>query len=272
MAETFRQDCLVDLLEPSPELIDVQALMPIDQGDKKRLRDDIESSGIIRDPIKVYKNGKKFFILGGYNRWVIARDLGFDTVPVEIHHLGETERKDLVIKDNLNRRHLTGEQKRNLIAYFLKEDPALSDSAVSKKTGATDKTVGRVRRELESTSEIPRLEKRKGADGKVRKSVPAAPARKAAPAKAAAAKQKPEVDFKKLARDYHFDLSKVKGDIEKIYREYQKLAQKHNILAEKLLKKKDKEKGLLERERARIYSEVSKKLGSHFVFLRELLK
>ena len=64
----------------------------------------------------------------------------------------------------------------------------------------------------------------------------------------------------------------MKSDLEKIYREYAKLAQKHNILAEKLLKKKDKEKGLFERERARIYSEVSKKLGSHFVFLREILK
>ena len=91
-------------------------------------------------------------------------------------------------------------------------------------------------------------------------------------AKAAEGKQKPEVDFKQLARDYHFDLSKVKSDLEKIYREYAKLAQKHNILAEKLLKKKDKEKGLFERERARIYSEVSKKLGTHFVFLREILK
>ncbi len=177
--ETFRQDSLVDLLEPSPELVAVQALMPIDPSDRKRLKDDIAASGVIRDPIKVYKNERRLMILGGYNRWLIARELGFKTVPVEIHYLEEDERRDLVIKDNLNRRHLSGEQKRALIAYFLKEDPSLSDSSISQKTGANDKTVGKVRKALESTSEIPRLEKRKGADGKVRKSSPAPSKKKA---------------------------------------------------------------------------------------------
>jgi ParB-like chromosome segregation protein Spo0J len=166
MSETFRQDSLTNLLEPSPELLEVQNLMPMDASDRNRLKEDIEQSGIIRDPIKVYKEGRKFMILGGFNRWSIAVELGLETVPVEIYRVTEEERKDLVIKDNLNRRHLTSEQKRNLIAYFLKEDPYRSNREIAKKTGIDHKTVEPVRRQLEAGGEIPHLKTIKGMDGK----------------------------------------------------------------------------------------------------------
>ncbi len=166
MSETFRQDCLTNLLEPSPELLEVQNLMPMDASDRNRLKDDIEQSGIIRDPIKVYKEGRKYLILGGFNRWTIAVELGFETVPIEIYRVSDEDRKELVIKDNLNRRHLTSEQKRNLIAYFLKEDPYRSNREIAKKTGIDHKTVEPVRRQLEAGGEIPHLKTVKGMDGK----------------------------------------------------------------------------------------------------------
>jgi len=78
-------------------------------------------------------------------------------VPVEIYYLPEDERRDLVIKDNLNRRHLTREQKQRLIAYFLKQNPEQSNRAIAEKTGSDDKTVGKVRKQLESGAEIPQL-------------------------------------------------------------------------------------------------------------------
>jgi len=154
--EVYRQELLTDVLEPSPELVEVQALMPIDPADRERLKEDIAQGGI-RDAIKVYKNGSKYYILGGYNRWRIAQELGISTVPVEIYHIGPEERRDLVIKDNLNRRHLTREQKQRLIAYFLKQNPEQSNRAIAEKTGSDDKTVGKVRKQLESGAEIPQL-------------------------------------------------------------------------------------------------------------------
>jgi len=181
MSETFRQDSLTNLLEPSPELLEVQNLMPMDSSDRNRLKEDIEQSGIIRDPIKVYKEGRKFMILGGFNRWSIAVELGFETVPVEIYRVTEEVRKELVIKDNLNRRHLTSEQKRNLIAYFLKEDPSRSNREIAKKTGIDHKTVEPVRRQLEAGGEIPHLKTVKGMDGKEyskKESIPVKPANK----------------------------------------------------------------------------------------------
>src|SRR5262249_49809216 len=65
---------------------------------------------------------------------------------------------------------LTAEQKRELIAKLLKAKPEASNATVAKQTKADDKTVAKVRRKLESTSEIPKLEKTVGADGKERKS------------------------------------------------------------------------------------------------------
>ena len=76
------------------------------------------------------------------------------------------ERRDLVINDNLNRRHLTSEQKTKLIRYFLKQDPEQSDAQLSKKTGADRKTIRKTRQELEQGEEIPTLGVRTGADGK----------------------------------------------------------------------------------------------------------
>lgn len=166
--EVYRQELLTYVLEPSPELVEVQALMPIDNADRERLKEDIAKDGI-RDAIKVYKDGSKYYILGGYNRWRIAQELGIDTVPVEIYRLSPDERRDLVIKDNLNRRHLTREQKQRLIAFFLKQDPALSNRAIADKTGSDHKTVSSVRNKLESTGEIPQLDQRLGSDGKMRK-------------------------------------------------------------------------------------------------------
>src|SRR6516225_11111327 len=75
---------------------------------------------------------------------------------------------DFVLPANLHRRHLTSEQKRELIAKVLKAKPEASNATVAKQVKADDKTVAKVRRKLESTSEIPKLEKTVGKDGKAR--------------------------------------------------------------------------------------------------------
>jgi hypothetical protein len=80
-----------------------------------------------------------------------------------------------VISANIHRRHLTGEQKDKLIAELLKARPEQSNRAIAKQVKADDKTVGKVRRKMEATAEIPQLEKTVGADGKARKQPAAKP-------------------------------------------------------------------------------------------------
>jgi hypothetical protein len=74
-----------------------------------------------------------------------------------------------VISKNIHRRHLTVEQKRELIAKVLKAKPEQSNRQIAKQVKADDKTVAKVRRDMESTAEIPQLEKTVGADGKARR-------------------------------------------------------------------------------------------------------
>jgi hypothetical protein len=134
------------------------------------LGEDIKAKGTIHHPIVLYQ-GK---LLDGRNRLDAMEMVGFD-FDLErghaVHHLDRsTDPYEYVISANLHRRHLTSEQKRDLIAKVLKAKPEASNATVAKQTKADDKTVAKVRRKLESTSEIPKLEKTVGADGKQRKS------------------------------------------------------------------------------------------------------
>jgi hypothetical protein len=147
---------------------------------------DIKANGL-RQRIVIFE-GK---ILDGRNRYRACLAAGkrplFRPANLAAHELYafKDPAKDpvaFVISANIHRRHLTPEQKREIIAKLIKAQPEKSNRQIAKVAKADDKTVGAVRVELESTAEIPQLEKRVGKDGKARKQ----PAKKAKPAKAAA--------------------------------------------------------------------------------------
>jgi hypothetical protein len=71
-----------------------------------------------------------------------------------------------VISANVRRRHLSAEQKREIIAALLKEDPQRSDSATAKVANVSDKTVASVRRNMEERSEIPNVSTRTDTAGR----------------------------------------------------------------------------------------------------------
>jgi hypothetical protein len=85
---------------------------------------------------------------------------------------------EFVISANIHRRHLTVEQKRELIDKLLKADPTKSDRAIAKVVKANDKTVAKRRRKLEGRADIPHVKSR--TDTKGRKQ-PAKKAAKVAP-------------------------------------------------------------------------------------------
>lgn len=69
---------------------------------------------------------------------------------------------------NCVRRQLSTEQKREVVRATLRASPGLSNSWVGDIAAVDDKTVAKVRQELESTSEIPMLTAFRGKDGKTR--------------------------------------------------------------------------------------------------------
>jgi ParB-like nuclease domain len=67
---------------------------------------------------------------------------------------------------NVHRRHLTIEQKRELITKLLKAGPEKSDRQIAETTKTDHKTVAVVRRQAEGRGEIPHVEKRNDRKGR----------------------------------------------------------------------------------------------------------
>lgn len=78
---------------------------------------------------------------------------------------GETDPYSYVVSTNIRRRHLTAEQKREIIAELLRQNPERSDRATAKIASSNPNTVARVRDELEAAGEVSRSDTRVGIDG-----------------------------------------------------------------------------------------------------------
>src|SRR5699024_7578379 len=106
----------------------------------------------IQVPILIDEDG---VVIDGHHRQKIAQELGIRCPKRQVIDKTESEKRTLALSLNVHRRHLTREQKRALIAESIKADPQLPDLQHAHRTGASDKTVTSVRRELEAHSEIP---------------------------------------------------------------------------------------------------------------------
>jgi hypothetical protein len=128
---------------------------------------DIKANGL-KHGICLYE-GK---ILDGRNRYRALQKLGID--PTE--HLRyppkditDAEARAYVISQNVHRRHLTADQKRDAIAALIKAQPEKSDRALAGELKVGKDTVRRARKKAEATGAVAPVEKRTGKDGKARK-------------------------------------------------------------------------------------------------------
>jgi len=69
----------------------------------------------------------------------------------------KTDPFEYVLSANLHRRHLTAEQKREIVAKVLKAQPEKSNRTIAQQTNVDHKTVGLVRDKLEGRGEIPHV-------------------------------------------------------------------------------------------------------------------
>jgi hypothetical protein len=129
------------------------------------LKADIAARGVMV-PVMVDEYGA---IIDGHNRARACRELGINDYPVDVRSgLSEADKRALARQLNVLRRHLTREQVRDLIGDQIRDTPEWSNNRVAQLLAVDDKTVASVRDGLESTSEIPKLDKLVGADGKAR--------------------------------------------------------------------------------------------------------
>ena len=85
---------------------------------------------------------------------------------VRAHLKTNAEKRDLAWALNMQRRHLSGEQKRAAIAARLRETPHWTSNRVATLLGVDDKTVESVRIAMLARSEIPNLDYLEGKDGR----------------------------------------------------------------------------------------------------------
>jgi ParB-like chromosome segregation protein Spo0J len=169
-------------------------LFPALSDDELRaLGKDIEEHGIQR-PVTLIEDGSGWMLLDGRNRLDAMELVGIQVVsddvttgfPLrDIRHMilpATTDATAYVVSANIHRRHLTAEQKRELIGKLLTAHPEKSDRQIGAALKADHKTVGGIRREKEATGEIPQLGVHVGADGRSRPaSRSPAPTRRAPP-------------------------------------------------------------------------------------------
>jgi ParB-like chromosome segregation protein Spo0J len=132
-------------------------IFPLMEGDAfAALVADVREHGV-RERITLFED----MILDGRNRYRAWQECEGHTCDWHIFpSYGDTpakRREDalaFVISANIHRRHLTAEQKRDLIAKLLKNSPEKSDRQIAKEIGASHTHVSNIRDKLEETGDV----------------------------------------------------------------------------------------------------------------------
>lgn len=120
-------------------------------------------------PIVVFKvpDQSNYLLADGWHRLAAAGRLNLDEIEVEARAGSFEDAKEYALLANLKHgRPLTRKEKRGVIAGFLKLHPERANNWIAGDLGTTDKTVIKIREELETGSEFPTLNSLTGKDGK----------------------------------------------------------------------------------------------------------
>jgi hypothetical protein len=139
------------------------------------LGEDIKKNGLCERVAVIDGDDGKPILIDGRNRLdameLVGQPFTLESVSMRLRcqeHLPGFDLYAYVTSINLHRRHLTAEQKRDLIAKLIKATPEKSDRQIAETVKASPTTVGKVREEMEPTVQSGQL-KRVGKDGKARK-------------------------------------------------------------------------------------------------------
>lgn len=150
-----------------------QVMPDLHSDEYEELKADIAARGV-QVAIEFDEDGN---VLDGHHRLRACKELGITTYPKIVRKgMTEEEKRTHARKLNMARRHLTQEQRRELIQGQLKDTPEISDRQIAAGLGVHHTTVSKQRKDLESTGEISQLPTRVGADGKERVKPQKAPA------------------------------------------------------------------------------------------------
>jgi ParB-like chromosome segregation protein Spo0J len=123
-------------------LTEAPVLPPLPPQEYAQLRDSIRERGVLQ-PILITTD---HLIIDGHERWKAIRELGLATYPLRImSNLSDAERKELAIRLNVERRHLSRAERQRLLEMILKESPSKSTREVADLLKIGKSTVSRAR-------------------------------------------------------------------------------------------------------------------------------
>jgi ParB-like chromosome segregation protein Spo0J len=105
-------------------------------------------------------------IIDGHHREQIAQKLDIQCPRDVRTGLTDAEKRAMALTLNIDRRHLTQQQKRELLEKSITADPQLSDREHGRRTGTDHKTATKVRDEMERRGEIPHVDKHTDTTGR----------------------------------------------------------------------------------------------------------
>jgi SAM-dependent methyltransferase len=134
-----------------------QLLPDLAEDEFASLKADIAKRGV-KVPVELDEQGN---VLDGHHRIRACEELGLKDYPSIIRTgMTEDEKREHVLALNLERRHLSQDQKREVIARVLGGKPTASDREVARQVKADHHTVAAVRARMEESGEIPHFEER----------------------------------------------------------------------------------------------------------------
>jgi len=138
----------VDLIEVNPH----QPRTEFDHDDLEDLMDSIKKHGIIQ-PLIVTKKQDGYQLIAGERRLRAAKILGLETVPAIVRQVGEQEKMELALIENIQRKNLNPIEK--AIAYRkMIEEFSLSQEKIAERLGVGRSTITNSMRYLELPSRV----------------------------------------------------------------------------------------------------------------------
>jgi hypothetical protein len=149
---------------------------PMTAEEFEKLVEDIRWHGVLQ-PVTLYHDPNlgmclldgrhRLDALERFGREAVAPDDGYPNCEfIEIESTKLFDPVAYVISANLHRRHLTAEQRRNLITKLLKADPSRSDRQIAETVKVSPTTVGKVRNDMEVKGDVSKLDTRRDTKGR----------------------------------------------------------------------------------------------------------
>lgn len=129
---------------------------------------DAMDRGVEFPPVKAMYDGTDYWLYDGFHRVKAAQNIDRTTIRVDVQQgtKQDAQWESLAANKDHGLRRTQSDKRRAIKRALKMKGAGESNAEIARHVGCDDKTVAKYRRDLEATSEIPKSDKRTGADGR----------------------------------------------------------------------------------------------------------